>query len=82
MTPDTNLPGHALNQGELFNQIWTANEIHARPGIQMIYLVVVKKSPTWTLFTHIKAKRIILKSEIRRIASEIFHVPELNVTVI
>lgn len=71
------------DQQELFQQIWTANDIQiVTPGIRMVYLVIVKKSPTWTLFTHIKAKRLILKSEIRRVASSFYHVPELNVTVI
>lgn len=49
---------------------------------KMIYLVIVKRSTTWTTFMHVRARRIILKSELRTLASSFYQVPELNVTVI
>lgn len=71
------------DQGELFSRrvTWEAKDQEIHP-VRMIYLVIIKRSPTWTLFTHVKAKRFLLKSELRRIASSLYKVPELNITVI
>lgn len=49
---------------------------------RMVYVIIVKKSPTWHITRTIKAKRLILKSELRRVAANFYKVAELDVTVI